>query len=1021
MKKLVLGLVVSCLLVVSNLCAQIPQSGDIVTNTTTTAPRMAGGHGAYNIGPDIECNEDGRYTIAWVQDVSPSWPSFHKSYKRGYNDMGGALSGTQDVVHASPPTAYIGSGDPKIAMKPNGDYIIVYYEFASPIASTTSERIYFHKYFANGAPNGGRVFVDYGYYADIDIASDETFNISYKGRTTSNNSVAYVKRYSATGASAGPRITIDAAGTSHYETNVQSRNNNEFTVCYKPDGPYSNLTFKAYNSSGVNMSSNSMPGRFISKRNFIYKPNGDIVAVSVNNHYVATNPLYNMKNTISRFTPGGSVSDELGSEIIIAVSDYQIRYPTIEINTNGDYVVAFPKYENNQSLGIYLQQYNVNDQPVGPEYPVSTLDNSMIGVMLDVAECSFMVTWYNFNDEKIYHKRFKLYDEEFEITGDDSICEGETSILTATGGYTNYLWSDGVTTTDWISATTSGTYTVTAWNGTQDECSPTATFELTVHPSPIIDLPSTISMCTAFEELCGPLAPSGSTYNYQWYGTQYNPWPVSVLVGEEMCFTPSETGHYTLIVANENCTTSHTVLITDQLPQPDLGGDIIIPCGGDPISDINILNQGFDNPDYTITWYHDGQEIQVGGEALMSSFIDGQIRVIISYDGCESISDTILISQEEPCCPSDLELAFDCHTGELYVENLPSDITVETIFWELDGNTVPSETNTTLQVTAPGTYSFGIIFTLSNGVECHHFIHYTVSEDDCPNTIFCPDDLELAMNCETGTLYVENLPSDISISTIFWELNGDTIPSATDTTLQVTQVGTYSLGIIFTLSTGLECHHFIHFEYVEDYCCDITGGTVAIEFDSLPNYVDIIDDTPYGPIEFPVFCDTFRLSTNNFCEDEYYISVDVINPSDWTVGPNYYNGLHQGNTPSSINLFYAPYNMNLDPGQYYLITFAVNPGGATQYLVFGYQMPGCMGKAKIGISPNPFTDKITIDFGAKQYGRVEVLNMFGQVSKQEEFANKNTLDLNLGDLNSGVYFVKFYVGEEVYTKTIIKD
>ncbi len=533
-----------------------------------------------------------------------------------------------------------------------------------------------------------------------------------------------------------------------------------------------------------------------------------------------------------------------------------------------------------------------------------------------------------------------------------------------------------------------------------------------------INLPfSSYAFCDGnYEEICGP---NGTSFTYEWFGPTLGG-NTSELLSEDQCFMPNQTGSYLLIFTDASgCSNFQNITITNEIIQPNLGNNIVV-CEGDYYTgNINIAGQGYDNPNYTITWYHNGQEVQAGGETLMTTFADGEITVVVSSNGCEPVSDSITITQE-PCCPDDLELAFDCHTGELYVENLPADITIETIFWNLDNVIIPSVTDTTLQVTEAGTYSFGIIFTLSNGVECHHFIHYTLSEDDCPNTIFCPDDLELTMNCETGELYVENLPSDITINNIYWWLNNDLISTA-NTTLQINEAGMYSFGIIFTLSTGVECHHFIHYEYEEDECCDITGGTISVDFATEPDYIETIEGTPHGTVEFPIFCDSFRLSTNNLCEDEYYISVDELYPSNWSVGANYYNGLFQGNTPSAINLFNQPYNLNLVSEQYYLITFTVYPGGATQHLVFGYDMPSCHANPKMTISPNPFQNNITIDFEELQFGSVEVLNMYGQVIRQKEFVNKNIINFNLRDLDSGVYFIKFYTEGEVFTKQIIKN
>lgn len=1030
--------------------AQIPLSGDIVTNTTASAPEMGSGFAEYNLGPDIECNEDGRYTIAWVQDVSTNYPPFHKAYKRGYDDLGNPISANQDVINPMPPTAYGGSDYPKVAMKPNGDYIIVYYEYASSVSSPTSERIYFHKYFANGVQNGGRVFVDYGEYADIDIAADGTFNISYKGRTSSNNSLVYVKRYTAAGTLAGPRITVDAVGTAHYDTNIQSRNNNGFTVCYKPDGTQSNLNFRTF-SSGINTSSNVMSGRYMSKRNFIYKPNGDIVAVSVNNHYGYNNPQVNFKNKISRFTPGGAVSEVFGSEIVTAVTDYRISYPSIETNVNGDYVIAFPKYENNHPLGIYLQQYNVNDQPVGPEYPVSTVDNTMDGVMLDVAGCSFVVTWINRNDEKIYHKRFRLYDEQFEITGNDTICSGDTSLLTATGGYTHYQWSYGngaTATTQSITASTPGIYTVTAWNEAQDECSPTATFELTVNPSPKIVLPSVFVACNGlFTGVCGPIPPNGATFSYEWWGPTQGG-SNSTLLSEGQCYTPLITGSYLLEVTNEDtgCSSYHTFTVVDQIVQPDLGPDLVV-CEGDPVPQISVAGQGYDYPNYGITWYHNGDQVQVGGETLMTSFTSGTVTVEISYLDCVA-TDSIDITVKE-CCPTDIGLEIDCdRSGVLAITNIPEGIFGVTS-WSFNGDHI-SPQSIWSPIWSPtqgeGTYSVVVLFDLDSGETCKYELSIEYTEDYCCKVNGSQASVHLlsAMGAEdiAGTPYGDmSIPvvdcdviMDGSASTCesayfisiaefdynTWSNIGNPLytgwtqgeaPSSIDLAQYANFQGGFYYMVQFAVGPDWDAEYIL-FKYI--------GSKAEVSMLNVNNYQSV-PDTPYGPMEVPAMCGRVALDGSlSTCEDAYYLSIVPWDPVSWSgAAPSVYQGWIQGQAPNNIDLTQSPFNLAFDNGTFYHVTFAVGPDWDPEYLLFWYN---CDTRKEMVVAPNPSRGEFTISVTNNEgEGTLEVMDLSGNtVFKGTVYGGKPT-QVDISRSRSGIYIVRVLFNDEVLTGRIVKQ
>ena len=66
------------------------------------------------------------------------------------------------------------------------------------------------------------------------------------------------------------------------------------------------------------------------------------------------------------------------------------------------------------------------------------------------------------------------------ITGNTSICQGQATKLCAPAGCTKYLWSNGATT-NCITVSTAGTYTVTTTNaaGCTSTCSKTVTVECT--------------------------------------------------------------------------------------------------------------------------------------------------------------------------------------------------------------------------------------------------------------------------------------------------------------------------------------------------------------------------------------------------------------------------------------------------------------------------------------------------------------------------------------------------------------
>jgi len=100
------------------------------------------------------------------------------------------------------------------------------------------------------------------------------------------------------------------------------------------------------------------------------------------------------------------------------------------------------------------------------------------------------------------------------ISGSLTICQGQSTTLTASGG-TSYVWSTGATSAT-ITASASGPYSVTAT--VSGGCSGTATVSVTVNPLPQITVqpPTSLTICPA-SPLSVTLTATGPSLTYQWY------------------------------------------------------------------------------------------------------------------------------------------------------------------------------------------------------------------------------------------------------------------------------------------------------------------------------------------------------------------------------------------------------------------------------------------------------------------------------------------------------------------------
>lgn len=156
---------------------------------------------------------------------------------------------------------------------------------------------------------------------------------------------------------------------------------------------------------------------------------------------------------------------------------------------------------------------------------------------------------------------------------DQSICEGQTATLTATGGGT-YVWSPGGATTATVSVnpntTTTYTVTVTGNNG----CTATDQVVVIVKPKPFVNAGPDQVICPGQSATLQATGSGGTPpYSYVWTPGSSNNNPYTV--------TPSSTTTYTVQVTDaDGCTEVDNVTVSvNPIPNADAGIDQII-CAG---------------------------------------------------------------------------------------------------------------------------------------------------------------------------------------------------------------------------------------------------------------------------------------------------------------------------------------------------------------------------------------------------------------------------------------------------------
>ncbi len=318
------------------------------------------------------------------------------------------------------------------------------------------------------------------------------------------------------------------------------------------------------------------------------------------------------------------------------------------------------------------------------------------------------------------------------ITGDNTICQGETTTLCASPGATSYLWSNDAST-NCITVNTAGTYSVTIMNinGCVSSCSQTVTLSNLI----ICEITGEDAFCESSEtEICA----NEGNFTYIWSTGETN-----------SCILVSQAGNYQVTITDESgCTSScEKSLTVKPLPICEISGLELI-CEGS-------TNEICVPPGYEDYWWEDGQQ---------TNCIDGSIPgnyaiTITDNEGCQSFCniEVSIIPSSEICVITGETVL--CGNNDLVIICAIPD--QETYLWS------NGETTQCIAVSEAGEYAV----TVSQNKACITYcnVHVTSQQNDIPPVIFAVESTSFCQG-DSITLY-GNVPG-------VWN-TGETTPSIT--------------------------------------------------------------------------------------------------------------------------------------------------------------------------------------------------------------------------------------------------
>lgn len=350
--------------------------------------------------------------------------------------------------------------------------------------------------------------------------------------------------------------------------------------------------------------------------------------------------------------------------------------------------------------------------------PTSTINYTVVG---SVGSCTNSAT-----------VNVTVISQSISITGNNNICSGQSSILSAIGG-SSYRWDMGATTsTISVTPTSNSTYTVTS---SVSSCTNSAVYTVSVTPTPFANFTyaSNTGMCfnsnnfsfTSTNVFQGP----NGTLSWN-FGPNSSIQTASTQVVSNISY--NATGLYPVVlIANENGCADTTTKIIELYENPTVSLDPQVSVGCDPFK-INFLNTSSAASNLVYKWVFSDGATSTEGNPTHVFTPAGIYNYTLTVSTNNKCMDTIQIVSVQSITVNPTPVASFTATpmvttisdSDIFFFNTSVDNTIVNWYYNFDDGTSSNDVNPIHTYLTWGNYN--VMQTVTNEFACSHSVNLLI-------------------------------------------------------------------------------------------------------------------------------------------------------------------------------------------------------------------------------------------------------------------------------------------------------